>query len=706
MAIATVLGIICGLFFGDLCKVFSPWASAYIMLLKVTAVPYLIIAIMHGVGKLTSSQGKEILKKGLIFISLSWFINVLTIYLISFSFPQGKGYQHASYTSQTSSSLNFAELLIPENIFYDLANNIVPAVVVFSLFVGLALMHLKEKQSLMGMLDTLLDVLTRITAWIARITPIGTFIIIANQIGTVQFSTIKQVSTYIILYIVGICILIFWVFPRLASMLTAMSGLKWLKDLLPILLLAYTTNVVIVCLPYIIQLIQKESAAYHLKEEKIQSQIQGTVSIVFNLPLGSLFIAVFVFFIAIFYNTSLSFTGQIELFLTTFLTGLGAIGLGSWINSLTFLLDSLGLPFEALNMYLVTLPFTAGFQSMLSAMEIATISLLITLACRQAITYKWSKIFKSTVITLVPILILFVVTKLYNPLPKVQNLAKSIYDLSVGPIPPIKRSSQHQHTASKAGDAFSRILETRILRVGVYPGVVPFCFYNNDGELAGYDIAFASELAKDLGCSLEFVPLNFSTMAEDLASARYDVGMSAISIDEERLKSISFTHPYVNAKLVFVYTGKLAKNLSSLAVLQNTPSINVAVLKGSIYEKLVRQLLPDHKVIFLDSYDSFTTCPEPCVLLWEEQEAIAWVLCHPKYKIAFPDPSIGIDSLGYAVHPQSERLLNYMNQWLSLKETEGFTQKQYDLWVLAKTTPSSREEPRWSVIRNVFHWID
>ena len=61
MAIATVLGILCGLFFGDLCDIFSPYASAYIMLLKITAVPYLIGAIIHGVGQLSSYQAKQIL---------------------------------------------------------------------------------------------------------------------------------------------------------------------------------------------------------------------------------------------------------------------------------------------------------------------------------------------------------------------------------------------------------------------------------------------------------------------------------------------------------------------------------------------------------------------------------------------------------------------------------------------------------------------
>ena len=64
--------------------------------------------------------------------------------------------------------------------------------------------------------------------------------------------------------------------------------------MLPILVLAYTTNVVIVCLPYIIELLKKK-LNYSIRRQQAQSQIQGTVSVVFNLPLGSLFITVLSF---------------------------------------------------------------------------------------------------------------------------------------------------------------------------------------------------------------------------------------------------------------------------------------------------------------------------------------------------------------------------------------------------------------------------
>lgn len=706
MAIATVLGIICGLFFGDLCDVFAPYASAYIMLLKVTAVPYLIGAIIHGVGQLSSYQAKQILKRGLIFISIAWLINILVIYGITYLFPHPKSTQLGGYVSGEIPQLNFAELLIPDNIFYDLTNNIVPAIVIFSLLLGIALMFLKEKEVMMKGMENLVEALTRITAWIARITPIGTFLIIANQIGTIQFSTVKQVSTYIILYIFGVCIIIFWIFPRLTHMLTSIPSYKWLQQLLPILLLAYTTNVVIVCLPYIIELLKKETQILDPNDGKAQNQIQGTVSVVFNLPLGSLFITVFVFFVSTFYNIPLMLTSQVELFVTTFLTSLGAVGLGSWINSLTFILDSLGLPLESVNLYLATLPFTAGFQSMVSVIEIASLSLFITLSCRHMIVLKWGRILKNGLFTLLPILLVFSGIKLFNPLPEIKNEIKSIYELNISSSIPVKIYKTLPTPLEAAGDTFDRILTTKTIRVGYNPNCAPFCFANVDGNIVGYDIAFAYDLAYSLGCQLDLVPLDYQKLSEELNGNDYDIAMSAVTINESRLKTLIFSEPYLSPRLVLVVQEKLRKRFANIDKVSVNKKIKIAVLKGSSYEPVVEEIFPGKEIIHLDTYDQFESCDPDVALLWEEAEATAWTLCHRNFRIIFYNPPLGVDTLGYALRNDSGRFLHYLNQWLELKKSEGFTDKQYDLWIKGKTEIAAPVEPRWSIIRNALHWIE
>jgi len=41
-----------------------------------------------------------------------------------------------------------------------------------------------------------------------------------------------------------------------------------------------------------------------------------------------------------------------------------------------------------------------------------------------------------------------------------------------------------------------------------------------------------------------------------------------------------------------------------------------------------------------------------------------------------------------------------------LKQTAGYAERQYTLWVLGKTEIAIPKEPRWSVIRDVLHWVN
>lgn len=707
MAIATGLGIFFGLFFGELTKVFAPWADAYVMILKITIIPYLACAIIHGIGQLGIGQAKEILKKGLFFIALVWVINILLIYMGRFLFPIVKGHLLGTYVASQPVTLNFAEMLIPQNIFYSLSNNIVPAIVVFSLLAGISLMYLKEKKTTMGMLETIVEGLTMMTGWISRITPVGTFIIIANQVGTIELTTIGQIGTYLILYIVVLCIGIFWIFPQLISMLTNIPASKWLKDMSPILLLAYTTNVVIVCLPYIMVLVQREILVRNPQDEKAQSQIQGTVSTLFNLPMGSFFIALFIFFAATFYNAHLTVANQVQMFLTVFFTGLGAVGIGSWLNSITFLVDSMALPMDSIDLFLTTLPFTAGFQSMIGVMEIATISLFITFATRKMIAFKWTKMIKSIFIIVVPVILFFLMFKIWNPFPPITNKTKSIYEINIKDLywPRVLQENAPAASISIAAeDTFDRILRTKILRVGFYSQIPPFAFYNNAKQLVGYDIAFAYRLAADLGAQLVFVPMKYETLSDDLDKNQYDIAMSSVSISEARLMKVSFSHPYLEGKYVLVVRDAERKNFSSLSSIRSNSDIKIAVLKNSAFDLTAKILFPNKEIVQLDSYDDFAKSRIADAILWSEPQAISWVIQNPTFTIAYTDTLLGVSTFGYPVKENASRFLSYINQWLELKKNEGFTQDQYDLWVLGKTTCPETAAPRWSIIRNLLHW--
>lgn len=710
MALATFLGIFVGLFFGERCAVLEPYSAAYIMILKITAIPYLMVAIVHGIGLLNRAQAMQILKKGSIFIALALAINISIIYLMYWSYPAAEGAQHTGYVLKEIPGLNFAELLIPENIFYNLANNIIPAVVVFCILFGISLMYLADKQVLMANLQTLLDALTKVTSWIARITPIGTFIIMALQAGTIEIATIKQMSTYIILYIVGTLLVVFWIIPRLASILTPMKAITWIKNLIPVLILTYTTTLTIVALPYIINIIRREVQMLYPKDENVQSQVQGTVSIIFNIPLGSIFTAAFVFFTAVFFSVKLGFPEQLKLLVTTFLTCLGAVGLGSWINSLTFILDTLGLPIDAINLYLAVVPFTAGFQSMVSAMLISTLAFLIMLAGRGLLSYNWKKLVFGTAFTIIPVLLIFGGLKYLDPLPSIKNESKTIFDLEIESgakiniyskenMPPLRSTASNE-------SALQRIFRTKTLRVGYDPNATPFCFFNNQHKLVGFDVAFAYQLCFDLGCDqIDFIPIIYRNLDKQLNNNDFDIAMSSVSISETRLRSMCFPIPILEAKIVFVTQDKKRKHMSTLKKVQSDRTIKVGAHIHSAYERIAYENFPDHEIILLENYDEFDKENPPAdILIWDEQEAIAWTIAHPQFEVVYPKPTLGVETLGYPIKCSDPEFLNYLNSWLTLKINDGFKDTQYNLWILGKTGVASPPEPRWSILDNVLKW--
>jgi len=116
-----------------------------------------------------------------------------------------------------------------------------------------------------------------------------------------------------------------------------------------------------------------------------------------------------------------------------------------------------------------------------------------------------------------PIVIIGGVIKLYNPLPKISNPYVSISDIELTPTVETKiYQFSDAPPLPRAGEPFERILRTKVLRVGYNTNTIPFFFKNNKHQFAGYDAAFAYQLAKDLGCSLEFVPMRFGYIPEEI----------------------------------------------------------------------------------------------------------------------------------------------------------------------------------------------
>ncbi len=93
-------------------------------------------------------------------------------------------------------------------------------------------------------------------------------------------------------------------------------------------------------------------------------------------------------------------------------------------------------------------------------------------------------------------------------------------------------------------DSLDRILETGVFTVagsGVYP---PFNYYDETGEIVGFDVDVGLEIAERLGVELNYETSAWDGLPDGLRAGRYDAILGSMAITEEREKIVSFTIPY------------------------------------------------------------------------------------------------------------------------------------------------------------------
>ena len=170
------------------------------------------------------------------------------------AFPEVKS---ASFFStsliETKEKVDFVDLYIPWNPFRSLANNVIPAVVLFSLSVGIALIGVKDKQGLIHPLNILSAAFTRVAHFVVKLTPLGVFAISASAAGTMTLEEFGRLQPYFICFIIGAILLTFWILPALLAALTPLRYKDIIGQSRDALVTGFTTGNLFIVLPILVK---------------------------------------------------------------------------------------------------------------------------------------------------------------------------------------------------------------------------------------------------------------------------------------------------------------------------------------------------------------------------------------------------------------------------------------------------------------------
>lgn len=334
------LGFGVGIFFGEYCSFLQIIGNAFIKLLQITILPYICVSMILGIGGLTAGQAKLMAQKAGILLLLFWGISFVIVLLLPLSFPH---WESAAFFSssivESPQEVDFLNLYIPSNPFYSLANNIVPAVVLFSILMGIALMGMEKKATLLETLDTAAQALIRMTNHIVKLTPVGVFAITAAA-GTMTIEEFGRLQVYLVSFNIAAILLTFWILPMLVTLVTPFKYRDIIGMTRDALVTAFTTGNLFVVLTVLTEGCKQLFETYGLKKDKTDTYVDVIVPISFNFPnTGKLLMLLFILFAAWFSGSTFSLTQYPTFVFAGLLSFFGGVDV-----AMPFMLDLMRIP--------------------------------------------------------------------------------------------------------------------------------------------------------------------------------------------------------------------------------------------------------------------------------------------------------------------------------------------------------------------------
>ncbi len=389
--IALALGVIFGIFFHEYVKYISWAGDIFIRLLKMIVVPIVVSSMIVGVASIGKTGGLgRIATKTLTFYVVTTLVATFVGLALVNTIEPGVG---SSLVNQASSAEHLAGAervplgqqlinIVPENIFQDLVENDMLAIIFFSILFGYFVTLVGEKSSatIINFFEAVFEVIMKIVLTIIKVAPIGVFAIVAKMISMqagdmAKLADIAQsLGLFVLIIWIGCAIHFFIIMPSIVYFLGHENPWRHMKKMSTAILTAFSTCSSGAALPF------------SMKDSQEKCGISNKIAS-FTLPLGAtinmngtaLYEGVAVIFIAQVYGIDLSFLEQLIIVVTVLFSAIGAASIPmAGLVMLSVALSVAGLPMEGIGLVLAVeqlcdMPRTAtnSYGDMCAAVVIA-----------------------------------------------------------------------------------------------------------------------------------------------------------------------------------------------------------------------------------------------------------------------------------------------------------------------------------------------
>lgn len=345
--IGIVIGLIIGFVSPKAAEMLSPIGTIFLRMLKMLMVPLVFFSITSGVCKM--GDVKQLYTVGLRFVlyilvtsGLAASIGVVVGLVLNL----GTGTTEFLDTAEKVESVSYSFIdnvisWFPENVIQAMAEANMLQIIIFAIFLGVALLSLGQKvEALIKVIDQGCEAMLKITEFVMAFSPFGIASLMATMVTTVSGATMKEVIVFILTDYACAFLVLIIVYPVIIKLLAKLSPMKFIKKISEPMIVAFTTTSSAATLPVSIRVSGEKLG--------IPENIYG-----FTLPLGNtcgmngfaLFIGLCCIFASNLYGFPITFGSIAQYVFLGIVLSVGAAGVkGAGIVMSTVLLETIGMP--------------------------------------------------------------------------------------------------------------------------------------------------------------------------------------------------------------------------------------------------------------------------------------------------------------------------------------------------------------------------
>ena len=660
-----VLGVVAGVLFGSDVAILDPLARIFIILLKMTVLPYLVTSLLLGLGKLSAVEVGKLGKSAVCGVLATWVIGLATVFFLSLAFPDGNDSFHIDLHAKTTESPSLIDALLTDNPFAALAEGVVPAVVLFCIMLGVQMVNLDKKKAALDVLEVMDHALVGLTRSLNSILPSGIFVLTAVFAGTVGVDQAEKLGLFLLLYTFGSALLALVVFPAAVALTTPLSYRQVLKAMGSALWLAFGTGSQFVALPIVMEAL-REIVRERGEETK---DLDTVIPIAYQFPhAGTMFNFLFLLFAASSYGITLE-PGTI---LKTMVVGTLALFSGG-LFAMDFLLNLAQLPSDSIGLYISIQSPMTRLKAPVAIVSFASVGIWCHYALRGQLRFNWPKLGA-----------LF--GGFFALLTAASLGLNSMVSAPAGEDPFLSLKAPRGENLQIVDQGATDLPDA--LQIGIEPKLIPYSFHNDQQEWTGFSIALATEISKHEEVVL--VPTEREKMLEDVASGRLDTAFMPLPLTPELTRQVAVTRPYMELNAVVVSLDRRAREMETRArsgdwrglVLGETfPDRTMAIPQQAQAELEPLTELDELRKGTLDG------------VLTDEVTAATWLLRNPGYDMTYLEASRADLVLVFPVTPGNNEALRYLNTELLLAERQGVLRALEDHYLLGKRTEETVRRP-------------